>query len=189
MSRSPTLIAVGDNCLDVYLSKDRMAVGGNALNVAVQWMRAGLKTRYFGLVGPDPEGDVVRTALCRAGLDPDDCEVRPGSTAVTLLLERDGDRRFLLEDLGVGLGYVPEGARYAALRAADWVHLAPTAHPNWCAPSSATARAFRSMSRRITISSISRACRSSSPRGPRIRPSGSSRCSPASASAARRPPS
>lgn len=27
MSRSPTLIAVGDNCLDVYLSKDRMAVG------------------------------------------------------------------------------------------------------------------------------------------------------------------
>lgn len=129
MSRSPTLIAVGDNCLDVYLSKDRMAVGGNALNVAVQWMRAGLKTRYFGLVGPDPEGDVVRTALCRAGLDPDDCEVRPGSTAVTLLLERDGDRRFLLEDLGVGLGYVPEGARYAALRAADWVHLGTHSAP------------------------------------------------------------
>ncbi|MGP3726312.1 fructoselysine 6-kinase [Cereibacter sphaeroides] len=129
MSRSPTLIAVGDNCLDVYLSKDRMAVGGNALNVAVQWMRAGLKTRYFGLVGPDPEGDVVRTALCRAGLDPDDCEVRPGSTAVTLLLERDGDRRFLLEDLGVGLGYVPEGAHYAALLAADWVHLGTHSAP------------------------------------------------------------
>ncbi len=28
------LVAVGDNCLDVYLTKDAMTVGGNALNVA-----------------------------------------------------------------------------------------------------------------------------------------------------------
>ncbi|MBZ4689398.1 MAG: fructoselysine kinase [Cereibacter sp.] len=123
MTASPRLIAVGDNCLDVYLSKSHMAVGGNALNVAAQWSRQGLDARYFGVVGLDAEGDVILEALAAVGLAPGDVERRAGSTAVTLLLERDGDRRFLLEDLGVGLGYQPEPGRHAALRAVDWVHL------------------------------------------------------------------
>ncbi|PTE19548.1 fructoselysine 6-kinase [Cereibacter changlensis JA139] len=123
MTASPRLIAVGDNCLDVYLSKSHMAVGGNALNVAAQWSRQGLNAGYFGVVGLDAEGDVILEALAAVGLTPEDVERRAGSTAVTLLLERDGDRRFLLEDLGVGLGYQPEPGRHAALRAADWVHL------------------------------------------------------------------
>lgn len=117
------LIAVGDNCLDVYLSKGHMAVGGNALNVAVQWRRLGLAARYLGVVGKDAEGDIILAALGQAGLDPADVERRDGSTAVTLLQEQGGDRRFLLEDLGVGLGYVPEPARTSLMMAADWVHL------------------------------------------------------------------
>ncbi|WP_420023985.1 PfkB family carbohydrate kinase (plasmid) [Cereibacter azotoformans] len=130
MNASSELIAVGDNCLDVYLSKDRMAVGGNALNVAVQWARAGLPARYFGLIGHDPEGDAIHEAVARTGLNPDDMERREGSTAVTLLLERCGDRRFLLEDLGVGLGYVPEGQRLADMLAARWVHLGTHSAPD-----------------------------------------------------------
>lgn len=129
MTSSAKLIAVGDNCLDVYLSKDRMAVGGNALNVAVQWRRQGLDARYFGVVGPDAEGDLILAALAQAGLDPADTERRPGSTAVTLLQERNGDRRFLLEDLGVGLGYIPDAPRMAALKGADWVHLGTNTAP------------------------------------------------------------
>lgn len=129
MTQPPKLIAVGDNCLDVYLTKDRMAVGGNALNVAVQWRRQGLDARYFGVVGPDAEGDLIVAALAHAGLDPADTERRPGSTAVTLLQETNGDRRFLLEDLGVGLGYVPDAPRMAALLAADWVHLGTNTAP------------------------------------------------------------
>ena len=50
---NPNLIAVGDNCLDAYLSKGFVTVGGNALNVAVQWRRQGLNARYFGALGPD----------------------------------------------------------------------------------------------------------------------------------------
>ncbi|MTE01223.1 fructoselysine 6-kinase [Paracoccus sp. YIM 132242] len=117
------MIAVGDNCLDVYLSKNSMAVGGNALNVAAQWRAQGLDARHFGIVGHDAEGDVVVAALSQAGLAGEDVERAAGSTAVTLLLERDGDRRFLLEDLGVGQGYQPDPARHAALREADWAHL------------------------------------------------------------------
>lgn len=123
MTVSPSLIAVGDNCLDVYLTKGHMAVGGNALNVAAQWRRMGLSARYFGVVGPDAEGDVILEALARVGLAPHDVERRNGNTAVTLILDQNGDRRFLLEDLGVGLGWMPDAARLAAMRAADWVHL------------------------------------------------------------------
>lgn len=122
-SNSPRLIAVGDNCLDVYLSKNTMAVGGNALNVAAHWRRRGHDAAYFGVVGRDAEGDVIAAAIEAVGLPATGLERRDGPTAVTLLRERNGDRSFLLEDLGVGLNYVPSPDRYAALGEAGWVHL------------------------------------------------------------------
>lgn len=116
------VIALGDNCLDLFLTRGVMAFGGNALNVAVQWHRAGLAARYFGAVGRDATGDLMRAAIARAGLR-DEVEILPGTTAVTLLQEVAGDRRFLLEDLGCGLHYIPEPGRRSALARADWVHL------------------------------------------------------------------
>ncbi len=123
------LIAVGDNCLDVYLGKGRMAVGGNALNVAAQWRLMGLDAQYFGTVGPDEEGLEILRATALAGLDEGGIEIRPGSTAVTLILERDGERQFLLEDLGVGNRYMPDAPRYARLKRAAWVHLGTNSAP------------------------------------------------------------
>lgn len=120
---APNLIAVGDNCLDAYLTKGFVTVGGNALNVAVQWRRQGLKARYFGALGPDSEAEIMLDAVSEAGLDRDDIEIRPGASAVTLLADDAGERRFLLESLGVGEDYVPSPERYEALRQADWVHL------------------------------------------------------------------
>ncbi|MBB3979800.1 fructoselysine 6-kinase [Rhizobium azooxidifex] len=120
---SPNLIAVGDNCLDAYLTKGFVTVGGNALNVAVQWRRQGLDARYFGALGPDEEAQIMFGAIEEAGLDPGDVEIRPGSSAVTLLTDDAGERRFLLESLGVGQDYVPSAERYEALLHADWVHL------------------------------------------------------------------
>lgn len=120
---NPNLIAVGDNCLDAYLSKGFVTVGGNALNVAVQWRRQRLNARYFGALGPDAEADIMLAAIEEAGLDRNDVEIRPGASAVTLLTDDAGERRFLLETLGVGEDYVPSADRYEALRQADWVHL------------------------------------------------------------------
>ena len=120
---NPNLIAVGDNCLDAYLSKGFVTVGGNALNVAVQWRRQGLNARYFGALGPDAEADIMLAAIAEAGLDRNDVEIRPGVSAVTLLTDDAGERRFLLESLGVGEDYLPSVDRYEALRQADWVHL------------------------------------------------------------------
>ena len=127
IAASPKLVAVGDNCLDVYLTKDAMTVGGNALNVAVHWRRAGIAARYFGAVGRDGEGDVVLDEIARAGLAPADVERRAGSTAVTLLRERLGDRQIVLEDLGVGQDYMPSDPHYRTIAAADWVHLGTNA--------------------------------------------------------------
>ncbi|ESX04389.1 carbohydrate kinase [Mesorhizobium sp. LSJC268A00] len=126
--RSKKLIAVGDNCLDAYLTNNLMTVGGNALNVAAQWRRNGWSARYFGAVGNDPEGDVVLAELAGAGLSPDDVERRPGDTAVTLLRDESGDRKFLHESFGVGENFMPLPAHYAVIAAADWVHLGTNAN-------------------------------------------------------------
>lgn len=125
--RKPKLVAVGDNCLDVSLSRNTVTVGGNALNVAVQWLRNGWNGRYFGAVADDPEGKVVLEALPAAGLARADVEIRPGETAVTLLKDEAGERKILLESLGVGLNYIPDDQRYQAMREADWVHLGTNA--------------------------------------------------------------
>lgn len=124
---SPTLVAIGDNCLDVYVNKDMMTTGGNALNVAVQWHRNGWDARYFGAVGTDPEADVLLAEIATAGLDPTDVERLPGETAVTLLREESGDRKILLESLGIGDNYMPSADRYEIARVAAWVHLGTNA--------------------------------------------------------------
>lgn len=129
-SSSPVLVALGDNCLDVYLSRDFVTVGGNALNVAAQWRRAGGQARYFGAVGHDPEGDLVLQEAAAAALEPADIERRPGDTAVTLLLDDAGDRRFLLEVFGVGEHYMPSADRYAIAAGADWLHLGTNPNPD-----------------------------------------------------------
>lgn len=129
MTTAP-LVAIGDNCLDAFLSKDMLAVGGNALNVAVQWRRMGRDARYFGTVGPDPEGDVMLAEIETAGLRRGDVEVRPGETAVTLLRDREGDRIILTESLGVGENYMPAPSAFAAVSEAAWVHLGTHSNPD-----------------------------------------------------------
>jgi fructoselysine 6-kinase len=130
MTAQRNLVAVGDNCLDVYLTKDVMTVGGNALNVAAHWRGAGWSARYFGAVGEDVEATIVRDEVGTVGLAPDDVEQRAGHTAVTLLREQAGDRKFLLEDLGVGKDYLPPEHHYRSIASADWVHLGTNSNPD-----------------------------------------------------------
>jgi fructoselysine 6-kinase len=128
--RAPDLVTVGDNCLDVYLTKAALTVGGCALNVAAHWRRAGLPARYFGAVGDDAEAAIMLDEIAKAGLSPGDVERRPGQTAVTLLREQEGDRIFLLEDLGVGKDYLPAEDLYRTIVKADWVHLGLASNPD-----------------------------------------------------------
>ena len=124
----PQLVAIGDNCLDVYLTKGFMTVGGNALNVAVHWHNSGRAARYLGAVGDDEAGRIVLAEIAAAGLPAADVEIRDGDTAVTLLADRLGDRTFLLEAFGVGEDFLPEPRHEASIAAADWVHLGTNAN-------------------------------------------------------------
>ncbi len=117
------LIAVGDNCLDAYLNKGVVTVGGNALNVAVQWKRLGVGARYLGALAPDREAEIMLGVIEDVGLAPSDIETIQGSSAVTLLSDNDGERHFLFESLGVGENYVPDQQRYQSLLSSDWTHL------------------------------------------------------------------
>jgi len=124
----PRLIAVGDNCLDVYVTRNILAVGGNALNVAAHWRHLGAHGRYFGAVGQDEEADIILKAVARAGLDAGDVEIIEGATALSLIVHEGGERRFLLESLGVGENYFPGESHYQDLTCCDFVHLGT--HPN-----------------------------------------------------------
>ncbi|KAB2673513.1 fructoselysine 6-kinase [Brucella tritici] len=117
------LVAVGDNCLDAYLNKGVVTVGGNALNVAVQWKRLGVGARYIGALAPDREAEIMLDVIEDVGLVPSDIETIQGNSAVTLLTDNDGERHFLFESLGVGENYIPDQQRYQALLSSDWTHL------------------------------------------------------------------
>lgn len=120
---SQHVAAIGDNCLDVYIEQDALTVGGNALNVAVNWASAGLPAVYFGAVGDDPASDVVLEVLEEAGLDRRMVEVTTGPTGVTLIRLVDSDRQFVFEELGVGALWRPDNRLVDLLSTMAWVHV------------------------------------------------------------------
>ena len=73
---------------------------------------------------------MARRGIGAGELAIDDVERRPGQTAVTLVGEEAGERKFLLEDLGVGKDYMPTEGLYQKIAAADWVHLGLNSNPD-----------------------------------------------------------
>lgn len=124
-NRIDPLVAVGDNCIDVYVQTDERLVGGNAVNVAVQWALAGHPSAYVGAVGRDADGARVTAALAAAGVDVGGVRRLPGPTGVTdIELRDDGDRVIAFEDLGVSADLRLSDADVDALAPAAWAHCA-----------------------------------------------------------------
>jgi fructoselysine 6-kinase len=117
------LVAVGENCIDVYLPPIGLsAVGGNAVNVAVDWARAGLAAGYVGAVGPDADGRRIADALRHEGAEAD-MAVLDGATAVShIAVDERGERELVFEDFGVGEDFVPDAVSLARLASSSWVH-------------------------------------------------------------------
>ncbi|MGB3910045.1 MAG: PfkB family carbohydrate kinase [Pseudolysinimonas sp.] len=121
----PRIAAVGDNTIDRFRDADDAdLVGGNALNVAVQALRAGCDARYFGPIGDDADGVVVRAAIESTGLPTDGLRVETGRTALTVISrDADGDRRFVSEDFGVTAHYLPNTDELERIAQHEWVHI------------------------------------------------------------------
>jgi fructoselysine 6-kinase len=117
--------AVGDNCVDRYLSPVGLsAIGGNAVNVAVHLRKQGLKTAYFGAVGPDSDGRRMLECFKQNGLNTDHVQVNPGVTAYTNIdIDTSGDRIFSFEEFGVCRTYRPNESDFAVLRKMRHVHI------------------------------------------------------------------
>ncbi|MBS1885848.1 MAG: hypothetical protein JSU06_01545 [Actinobacteria bacterium] len=119
---APDLVAVGQCCIDVYEDGAEFA-GGNALNVAVAWQRAGHAAAFAGAVGEDDDGARLRAAAAATGVDLDALETRPGATAVTrIALAGAGERVLAEENLGVSAAYRFSAAASDLVAAACWVH-------------------------------------------------------------------
>ncbi|MBY5572023.1 fructoselysine 6-kinase [Rhizobium leguminosarum] len=120
------IAAVGDNCIDKFLSPSigEALVGGNAVNVAVHLAKLGHEAFYLGAVGPDVDGRRTRTALIENGVAVAHMQERLGKTAHTdIEVLPSGERVFLFEDFGVCAGYRPSEEDIAALKTMDHVHI------------------------------------------------------------------
>lgn len=133
MLAGEAVAAVGDNTIDLYTGPDRYSfIGGNALNVAVQAALLGRPARYFGAVGSDGDGQRIRAALVRMGVDVTGLVRMPGRTSTSRIrVDASGDRHFEFEDFGVCAGYRPgpEMLELAAECGAVHIGLLPAAGP------------------------------------------------------------
>lgn len=117
-----SLIAVGDNTLDVYLDQNIEYPGGNALNVAVFASRLGARSAYLGCVGDDRYGQRLLDCLQKEAVDSSHCRTLPGANGWACVDSIGGERVFLGSDPGV--------CRQLRLQANDLAYIAkfPLAH-------------------------------------------------------------
>ena len=86
------IACMGDNCVDYYDETKEAFYGGNPVNVAVYLSRMGARSSYLGAVGTDSFGREMKTAIADKGVDVSHLQVCPGSTALTHVTIKDGDR-------------------------------------------------------------------------------------------------
>lgn len=71
LSEDVTVACVGDTCIDISLHLGLSALGGNAVNVAVNLARQGIRSAWIGRVGPDADGRRVVEGLRSLGIGTD----------------------------------------------------------------------------------------------------------------------
>lgn len=116
--------AVGDNCIDRYLPLKQAAVGGNAVNVAVQLVLEGESCTYFGAVGRDEAGRWTREALTLQGVGLHHLQNLEATTAYTDIdVDAAGERYIAFEEFGATALYRPGPSDLLALAAMDHIHI------------------------------------------------------------------
>lgn len=116
------IVAVGDNCVDIYTNLGLTFPGGGGVNFAVQAAREGASAAYLGAVGPDFNGRLIQSAMAAEGVDISGMQVLDGPTAVAQIRLVDGDRTFLGSDPGIRYQFVMTDELRALTRQATLVH-------------------------------------------------------------------
>lgn len=97
------IVAMGDNVVDCYLSRNTMFPGGNCLNVSVFIRRLGGEAAYLGAIGRDPAGKAILDALTAEGVGTTHLRRLDGPTAYCVIGHRNADRVFVTFDLGISM--------------------------------------------------------------------------------------
>jgi len=118
---------LGDNVVDRYFNQKLMFPGGNAVNFAVHAQRSGMRAAYVGVIGTDPDGDLIRTSLQAEGVELTRLRVKEGPNAfATVHMDDDGSNRVWgLCEKGVSL-FQLDSADLEYLAGFDLVHTGET---------------------------------------------------------------
>ena len=116
------IVAVGDNCVDIYANLGKTFPGGGPVNFAVQACRAGVDAAYVGLIGDDTHGDWIADALVEEGVDITHLIRQHGPTARAWVELVNRDRTFIRSDRGVREQLVITPDMHAFIAGADLVH-------------------------------------------------------------------
>ena len=101
------LACVGDNCIDRYDYLGKESPGGNPVNVAVYAKRLGFDSSYIGAVGDDGYGELIISAIRSKGVDVSYVRTAHGSSTVSHVTMKDGERVFGDYDEGVMADFRP----------------------------------------------------------------------------------
>lgn len=96
------VIAVGDNCVDVYPKINRHYPTGNCVDFAINLAKFGVETAVLTLTGTDTYGQEIIDILEKFGVDASHVHQMEGETGVaTMDLIGDNDRTYLGSTHGV----------------------------------------------------------------------------------------
>ena len=121
---APRFATLGDNCIDRYLPRALSAVGGNAVNVAVQLAMAAEQCSYFGAIGRDEPGRRTRDTLVDNRVSVAHLHVLDAPTAYTDIdVDGAGERIITFEEFGTSALYTPTSSDLLALAGMDHIHI------------------------------------------------------------------
>ena len=100
MSRQAKIIAIGDNVVDMYLSRGKMYPGGQCLNTCVYSQMNGGKTAYLGKFGDDAAAIHNCKVIDEIGIDNSHSRHYHGENGAARVTLINGDRVFLGSNKG-----------------------------------------------------------------------------------------
>ena len=116
------MCAVGDSVVDRYPEEGLLFPGGTAANVAVFASRLDFSSAYLGIIGSDPEGELVASALESEGVDLSHALFRDEANSATdVRLEQNGNRIFSNYVPPASSISISDGA-LAFISGSDWIH-------------------------------------------------------------------
>ena len=122
------VVAIGDNCIDLYEKLNRYYATGNAVNFAVNMKKLGINTAVISTTGNDKYGKIMIDTLKQEGIDLSHFKVKEGATAVSYMDLVGLERTYLRYEQGVmeHVQFSQEDIDFAA--SCDLVHSAFWGH-------------------------------------------------------------